>query len=1824
MEGRMRFTRRLFAILWALVLLSTGAFSSCADDEEYTETTEVTFETDSVAGDLDQEEEASREGGEEIPEEEKGCRTDESKGDTDIEDEKIQEKAEPSEKADLSNKQNAPTEITDAEDDDDIKLFPESGVEIALKDEFLQNALGQAEEFQASDDQKRVEETIDSESEKDEIETYPDEKENKHAENAQQDKETEEQEDAVLFETNSRSDEVLPMRGILSVTKGIDDIHEDTEEKNEEEESQLQKGTLRDSEGNKDYTIAVSFPTKKTFANGYQVLAVVNGVSYKTSITKNMDPVYFNGTYQFPDKPEKIAIVDDINRVFYEIDTDGGSSFIISEPIFDETNHKCTLSGYERKACRIYFEPASGTEMPDTYYIVAKRKGSGIAVAYAEIKNGKITKDEGTLYNDTAFVIVKADSFSLGTYNGSPGSYKECITKSGDSFNNKITFTWDNEAKLSGNSYIYSVCAEQKKDIVTEETYEYGTITITNIDQDGAELDGSSFKLYAEASCSKEINTYMGRSFTISTKEDPVDYLPTETGTDHARTLYLKQTEAQAGYDIDENIHRVVITKTITEQLDETENKKTITTSYGITIDEANAVNIVNQKRMGEEDRKDGSIAVTVTDSNGAELSGSTCKLFVEENCTNAIKTYTGGSITISTADASLENYLPKGTEPNSSVTLYLQETAAQAGYEADTTVYPVVITKNVAENLNTETNEFIITTTYGIRIGEVNAVNIVNQKRMGEEDRKDGSIAVTVTDSNGAELSGSTCKLFVEENCTNAIKTYTGGSITISTADISLEKYLPKGTEPDTSVTLYLKETVAQAGYNVNTTVHPVVITKSVAESLNTDANEFIITTTYGITIDGGNAVNIANQKRMGEEARKDGSIAVTVTDSNGAELSGSTCKLFAEESCTNPIKTYTGGSITISTADISLEKYLPKGTEPNSSVTLYLKETEAQAGYNVNTTIHPVVITKSVVESLNTDVNEFIITTTYGITIDEAIAVNIENQKRMGKEKREDGSVVVTVTDSNGAELSGSTCNLYAEDSCKTEIKKYPGKSFTISTADISLNDYLPKGTEPETSVTLYLKETAAQAGYNVNTTVHPVVIIKSVAESLNIETNEFITTTTYGITIDGGNAVNIANQKRMGEEARKDGSIAVTVTDSNGAELSGSTCKLFAEESCTNPIKTYTGGSITINTADTSLENYLPKGTEPDTSVTLYLKETVAQAGYEADITVYPVVITKNVAENLNTKTNEFIITTTYGITIGGKNSVTIKNTKNTDTKRVNGNVEVTVTDSDGAELNGSICNLYTEENCKTGIRMCPGGKFTISTADTLLEKYLPKGTEPDTSVTLYLKETTAQAGYEADITVYPVVITKNVSENLDTSINVFITTTTYGITIDGKNSVTIKNTKNTDTKREDGSIAIANKDSDGVALCGSTFKLYPNQECAEESELVTYTDQSFVISTSDEALKNSLPAATGVENATTLYLKQETAPTDYDMDPELHSVVITKEAETTYLDTENNMYITKTVYGIAIDGESEVVITNNRHSVTNGEGNHMNPEGESNPTGEGNGDSTTTEGNGNTTVGGEGNGTTAWGDENNPTGEGNGGSMITEGNGNTTIGGEGNGTTTGGNGNNTTGEDNGGSTITEENGNVTNGSDDDGTNTGDSGETVTGEVNGKSATSGETVNNVTGGKDENSKNSSENGDETVTGSSVSVTAQERNNDNPNSQSNQDEKAPGTAAINTNSGSITVGNDEATKPTAQGETAVQNDGTETKPLITKTRPWSQALNTNKNKAPDEQNEDIIIQGVGIEQVVSLIQEAIRIITRIVELLYALARNNIFAFLK
>ena len=100
-------------------------------------------------------------------------------------------------------------------------------------------------------------------------------------------------------------------------------------------------------------------------------------------------------------------------------------------------------------------------------------------------------------------------------------------------------------------------------------------------------------------------------------------YLPTEIGASHARTLYLKETEAPAGYDRDKIVHTVVITKSIDVFLDSVTNSFVNKTIYGIEIDGANAANIVNQKRMGPDEREDGKIDIAVVDQDGAPLTGS-------------------------------------------------------------------------------------------------------------------------------------------------------------------------------------------------------------------------------------------------------------------------------------------------------------------------------------------------------------------------------------------------------------------------------------------------------------------------------------------------------------------------------------------------------------------------------------------------------------------------------------------------------------------------------------------------------------------------------------------------------------------------------------------------------------------------------------------------------------------------------------------------------------------------------------------------------------------------------------------------------------------------------------------------------------------------------------------------------------------------------------------------------------------------------------------------------------------------------------------------
>ena len=95
---------------------------------------------------------------------------------------------------------------------------------------------------------------------------------------------------------------------------------------------------------------------------------------------------------------------------------------------------------------------------------------------------------------------------------------------------------------------------------------------------------------------------------------------------------------------------------------------------------------------------------------------------------------------------------------------------------------------------------------------------------------------------------------------------------------------------------------------------------------------------------------------------------------------------------------------------------------------------------------------------------------------------------------------------------------------------MKEYSGGEFSISTEDTALASYLP--TTNNGSTTLYLKETAAPANYEMDQTAHPVTITTSIATAYNAQKDAFVTTTTYGISIDSSSSANIFNNRETGE--------------------------------------------------------------------------------------------------------------------------------------------------------------------------------------------------------------------------------------------------------------------------------------------------------------------------------------------------------------------------------------------------------------------------------------------------------------------------------------------------------------------------------------------------------------------------------------------------------------------------------------------------------------------------------------------------------------------
>ena len=815
----------------------------------------------------------------------------------------------------------------------------------------------------------------------------------------------------------------------------------------------------------------------------------------------------------------------------------------------------------------------------------------------------------------------------------------------------------------------------------------------------------------------------------------------------------------------------------VEEEVYEDQGYRTEENTYRGDFSEDVEITFVNSKKT-ETAEEYISAAVTKVNDLDEKLPGVTFTLYSDSECTNQIVSYTTDSEGKLEIDPeNLTDYLPA---PGRSISLYLKETEVPKGYDLSDTVYPVTISAIVGEE-TLDDGVFKTTTTYVAQIDAMGEKEIINNRRT-DEAREDSDVTLTKKDQDGERLGGASFGIYDNNAGTgDALENFTAGEAKISTDDPALASVLPAA---GSSVTLYVIETKAPAGYEKDDSAHELVISASEDTAYDSEKNAYITTTTYTITIDDKSSIEVTNKQKTGEESAHS-DVTLMKKDQDGEKLDGATFGIYDNNGGTGEaLKTIIAGEAKISTDDPDLASVLPVA---GSSVKLYVIETEAPAGYEKDDTAHELLISASEDTAYNSEKDAYITTTTYTITIDGGSNAVVTNTKKTG-EARVDNQITLTKKDQDGEKLDGATFGIYDNNAGTGDaLKTFTAGEAKISTDDPDLASVLPAA---GSSVKLYVIETVAPAGYDKDDTARELLIRASEDTAYDSEKDAYITTTTYTITIDGGSDAVATNKQKTGEESVHS-DVTLTKKDQDGEELDGATFGIFDNNAGTgDALKTFTAGTATISTEDAELAGKLPA---VDANVTLYVIETRAPAGYEKDDTAHPLLISTSVTTAYDPAQDRFITTTTYSMTIDGKSSTDVVNTQKVEDKFVHASVQVNKVNENEEELSGATFTLYKEDK-ETHIKTYEGGKFIINTEDSDLADLLP--TENNGTVTLYLQETEAPEGYNGDTTYYPVVIkTTKTEPTYDATEDKYITTTTYSITIDGGTSKTVKNTLKT---------------------------------------------------------------------------------------------------------------------------------------------------------------------------------------------------------------------------------------------------------------------------------------------------------------------------------------------------------------------------------------------------------------------------------------------
>ncbi len=327
----------------------------------------------------------------------------------------------------------------------------------------------------------------------------------------------------------------------------------------------------------------------------------------------------------------------------------------------------------------------------------------------------------------------------------------------------------------------------------------------------------------------------------------------------------------------------------------------------------------------------------------------------------------------------------------------------------------------------------------------------------------------------------------------------------------------------------------------------------------------------------------------------------------------------VYSDAACKNPIAAFTTNGEGV--ASIDFKTIIGNKT---GSVTVYLKETDAPAGYLVDSSVYTLTLTPSTSEELRGD--EFVVVTAYALSIGVPANSGAEPVQNAADELKYSlnvfnrpifGQVTVNKTAAGLAEadkeLLEATVTVHgplvrnAEGTITSLGNEHTlilnqENEWTMTQAQLPIGEYL-------------IHENLAHVhGYTWD--------MSNVSYgTLEKEVYNNITSGVFKITdTDADIEITIANTYEKWESA----GFEIYKIDPSGVHLSGVSFQLYSDEACTTAA---TGSGITTNAVTGAnglawFGGFTVPAEDPDGMVTYYLKETETKAGYYLSNTVYRV--------------------------------------------------------------------------------------------------------------------------------------------------------------------------------------------------------------------------------------------------------------------------------------------------------------------------------------------------------------------------------------------------------------------------------------------------------------------------------------------------------------------------------------------------------------------------------------------------------------------------